>query len=122
MQIHRRIAGNSNRSTIRNPKAFTIIELLVLVGIILLLACVVLPAVAIHRRKAKAEACRNNLKQIGVAFRTWALDCGDAYPSRVTIGNGGAKEQIELGNVSYNFLVMSNEIGSPNVLVCPQDV
>jgi prepilin-type processing-associated H-X9-DG protein len=112
----------SDRPAIRNPKAFTIIELLVLVGIILLFACIVLPAVASHRRKAKAEACRDNLKQIGVGFRTWALDCGDAYPSRVTISSGGAKEQIEAGNVFFNFLVMSNEIGSPNILACPQDI
>jgi hypothetical protein len=61
------------------------------------------------------------LKQIGVGFRTWALDCGDQYPSGVTVNNGGAKEQIELGNVFFNFLVMSNEISSPNILVCPED-
>jgi len=85
------------------------IDLLVLVGIILLLACLVVPAVSSGRHK-KAEACRDNLKQIGVAFRTWALDCGDKYPSGVAISNGGAKEQIEMGNVFFNFLVMSNEI------------
>jgi competence protein ComGC len=121
MQIQNRISTKLNRPATRNAKAFTIVDLLVVVGIILLLACLVLPAVFNNRGKAKAEACRDNLKQIGVAFRTWALDCGDRYPSGVTLNNGGAKEQIETGNVFFNFLVMSNEIGSPKILVCPED-
>ena len=106
----------------RSARAFTLTELLVLVGILLLLACIVLPAVASHRHRAKAEACKDNLKEIGVAFRTWALDCGDRYPSGVTINNGGAKEQIEMGNVFFNFVVMSNEIRSANILACPEDI
>lgn len=121
MQIQNRISTKLNRPAARNAKAFTIIDLLIIAGIIVLLACIALPAIASHRRKAKAEACIDNLKQIGVGFRTWALDCGDQYPSGVTINNGGAKEQLEMGNVFFNFLVMSNEIGSPKILVCPQD-
>jgi prepilin-type processing-associated H-X9-DG protein len=121
MQIQIRTSTRLSHSARLNAKAFTIIDLLVIAGIIVLLACIALPALASHRRKAKAEACKDNLKQIGVAFRTWALDCGDRYPSGVTLDNGGAKEQIEMGNVSFNFLVMSNEIGSPKILVCPED-
>jgi prepilin-type processing-associated H-X9-DG protein len=121
MQIKHRISTALKHVTIRNRRAFTIIELVALVGITLLLGCIVLAGLASHRHRAKAEACKDNLKEIGVAFRTWALDCGDLYPSRVTIDNGGAKEQIEMGNVFFNFLVMSNEIGSPRILVCPQD-
>jgi competence protein ComGC len=121
MQIQNHISTKLNRPAARNAKAFTIIDLLVIAGIIVLLACIALPAIASHRRKAKAEACIDNLKQVGVGFRTWALDCGDQYPSGVTINNGGAKEPLEIGNVFFNFLVMSNEIGSPKILVCPQD-
>lgn len=121
MQIQNGISAQLNRPAARNAKAFTIIDLLVIAGIIVLLACIALPAIASHRRKAKAEACHDNLKQVGVGFRTWALDCGDQYPSGVTVNNGGAKEQLEMGNVFFNFLVMSNEIGSPKILVCPQD-
>jgi competence protein ComGC len=121
MQVQHRISRNLNHAAIRNSKAFTIIDLLIILGIIVLLACIALPALASHRRKAKTEACHDNLKQIGVGFRTWALDCGDQYPSGVTLNNGGAKEQIEMGNVFFNFLVMSNEIGAPKILVCPED-
>jgi len=121
MQIQNRISTKLNRPAARNARGFTIIDLLVIAGIIVLLACIALPAIASHRRKAKAEACHDNLKQVGVGFRTWALDCGDQYPSGVTINNGGAKEQLEMGNVFFNFLVMSNEIGTPKIPVCPQD-
>jgi competence protein ComGC len=121
MQIQNRISAKLIWPAARNAKAFTIIDLLVIAGIVVLLACIALPALASHRRKAKAEACHDNLKQVGVGFRTWALDCGDQYPSGVTVNNGGAKEQLELGNVFFNFLVMSNEIGTPKILVCPED-
>ncbi len=33
--------------------------------------------------------CVNNLKQIGIAFRTWALDNADKYPCNVGTNAGG---------------------------------
>lgn len=79
------------------------IELLIVVAIGLFLVCVALTALTQHRRNAKIEACKNDLKQIGVAFRTWALDCGASYPAGVTLDNGGAKERIQMGDVSSIF-------------------
>lgn len=121
MQIRDNFSAINTCRPSRKPKAFTLIGLLAVIAVIVLLACIVILSLAQHRRAAKVGACRDNLKQIGVAFRTWALDCGDAYPSRVTISNGGAKEQLEMGQVFFNFLVMSNEIGTPKILVCPED-
>jgi hypothetical protein len=43
----------------------------------------------------------NNLKQIGLAVRVWALDNQDIYPT--------------------NFICMSNELNTPKILVCPAD-
>jgi prepilin-type processing-associated H-X9-DG protein len=121
MQIHQLSPPIKAPFRIAGRRAFTLIEIIVIIGVIALLACVLLPSLAYQRRHAKADACKDNLKQIGVAFRTSALDCGDAYPTRVTLGNGGAKERVEQGQVFFTFLVMSNEIGAPKVLACPQD-
>jgi prepilin-type processing-associated H-X9-DG protein len=64
----------------------------------------------------------NNLKQTGVAFRTWALDYGDKYPAQVSVTNGGTMELVDTGTVWPHFSVMSNELSTPKILVCPEDV
>ena len=53
------------------------------------------------RDRAQCIQCVNNLKQLGLAARVWALDNGDMNPP--------------------NVLSMSNEMGSFKILVCPAD-
>ena len=71
--------------------------------------------------------CDNNLKQIGLAFRTWAIDNGDQFPFNVSTNAGGTMEFCATGadgfdsNAVLHFQVMSNELSTPILLVCPKD-
>lgn len=77
--------------------------------------------------RAQRISCVNNLKQIGVAARTWALDNADKYPCNVPTNAGGVMEICATGadgfenNPAPTFQVMSNELSTPKILVCPHD-
>ena len=102
-------------------QAFTLIELLIVVMCLGILALILLPTLARPKVYGQRINCVNNLKQMGVAFRTWALDNGDKYPAQVSITNGGTMELVDSGVVYAHFQVMSNELSTPKILVCPED-
>jgi prepilin-type N-terminal cleavage/methylation domain-containing protein/prepilin-type processing-associated H-X9-DG protein len=66
-------------------KGFTLIELLVVIAIIAILIALLLPAVQQAREAARRTACRNNLKQIGLALHNYH-DVFNRFPNMVMAG------------------------------------
>lgn len=62
-------------------RAFTLVELLVVIGIIMMLISVLLPAVNRGREMAKQTACLSNLRQRGLAMVAYTHDNQDHLPA-----------------------------------------
>lgn len=100
-------------------RGITLIEALVVMAILAMLAMVVLPQLARRYRRASRVNCVNQLKHIGIAFRLFATDHNDRFPQRLSTNEGGTLEFD--ADVVAHFRVLSNELASPRILVCPDD-
>lgn len=58
----------------KGKAAFTLIEILVVLGILMLLAAILLPAFSRVRDSGRRTACQSNLKQIGMALNQYTQD------------------------------------------------
>ncbi|RYX86776.1 DUF1559 domain-containing protein [bacterium] len=60
--------------------AFTLIEMLVVIGVIALLAAIMFPVFARVRENGRKTVCNSNMKQLGLAFLQYTQDSGGRYP------------------------------------------
>src|SRR5438105_6185717 len=109
------------RVNYRVAAALTLVEVLVVIAVIGVLFAVFINAVSHNRFRPTWVKCTNNLKAVGLSFRIFANDHGDAFPMTVSTNNGGSMESVTTGEVFRHFRAMSNELGTPKVLVCPAD-
>jgi len=94
----------------RKPKAFTLVELLIVIAIIAVLLAVLVPTLNKVRESARKVVCASNLKQIGLLLEFYCADNKAFYPPAYS-GN-----YMNSSNVEYET---ENVPGAGLVLVLP---
>ncbi len=70
----------------RKREGFTLVELLVVIGVVALLAALAVPTYDSAVAHAHASACASNMHGLGIAFLSYAYDNQGLVPGRVTTG------------------------------------
>jgi prepilin-type processing-associated H-X9-DG protein/prepilin-type N-terminal cleavage/methylation domain-containing protein len=83
------IARGAKDAATTPRRAFTLIELIVVLAIILMLAGLLFPCIGMIKRAAVATACGNNLRQVGMATLCYADDNLGQFPAE---GNWGIND------------------------------
>ena len=121
-QMHTALAGLYRWKVLLRVVPLFIISVVLLGGVGLLF-----PALMNAKARAQRISCENNMRQIGLAARIWEGDNNDQYPWNVSTNAGGTRDFCQTdadgfdANSTHHFEVMSNELSTPKILVCPAD-
>ena len=69
---------------IKNTKGFTLIEIMIVVGIIAMLATIAIPSLLKNSSTAKMQTCISNLHNIELSIQQWSLDTRQSETAPVT--------------------------------------
>lgn len=109
-------------ATSRNlSRAFSFVELLVLIAILAVLAVLIRPVNPGRRQKVSLVVCMGNLRQTVLGFVMWSDDHGGSWPWQASTNLGGTTELILNGRAADHFLTLSNYLKNARLLVCPTD-
>lgn len=85
-----------------NRRGFTLVELLVVIGIIALLISILLPSLNRARETANRVKCASNLRQIGQAMLLYSNENKNAYPRTHYDGTGAANDDYSAQTPTRN--------------------
>lgn len=133
MSGHQTIHANAAKPALKRKtgdfRAFTLVELLVVIAIIAILAAMLLPALATAKSKAQRIQCVSQLKQLGIGITLFTADRSEMFPPA---GYGTPGGQLtwdtyinryiggKLADADLVIGVLDVEV-SPKIVACPSD-
>ncbi len=100
----------------RQSRGFTLVELLVVIGIIALLIGILLPSLSNARKKAQEAACASNLHQMGLAMSMYVNDW-KYYPANIGYHDGDGTKAISIWQTRLRGYMNGNY----NAFYCPAE-
>jgi prepilin-type N-terminal cleavage/methylation domain-containing protein/prepilin-type processing-associated H-X9-DG protein len=109
----------------RRRGAFTLVELLVVIGIITILISILLPVISKAREQARRTACLSNLRQVHLAFHMYAQSHKDQVPLGYRAGFKQFNSMIfsfTSGKiVLFGWLYNASLMSQPDAFFCPSE-
>ncbi len=107
-------------NAVRRKRAFTLIELLLAIAIIAALIGILFPALSAARARGVRTACSSNLRQVGMAMRSYLDTSNDVYPFASFMPSIDAFP-VFTGETIFIVDVLLPYAPDPKVFSCPKD-